>query len=252
MDENRNFNITDFNLNLKQNNDNENSDNKKTSCTNNTNNEINNDNNDKHINIHNISNKNMDSTISPISDHIISLNIQNNNNNKNLKIKNLYKIPPKKIKEMKPEFEKFKLQKSLFIKNSKIISENKDISLINKLNLESEPFVPKKKLFPENNEAESCFNYLFNCYKGAAIQAENYFKNANKKLKNADKRKKKKNKEFVEREGDWSCYRCKNLNFKFRNKCNKCGLNKDESEKKFVEIGEQLLKLADLTIYEKK
>ena len=94
MDENRNFNITDFNLNLKQNNDNENSDNKKTSCTNNTNNEINNDNNDKHINIHNISNKNMDSTISPISDHIISLNIQNNNNNKNLKIKNLYKIPP--------------------------------------------------------------------------------------------------------------------------------------------------------------
>ena len=160
--------------------------------------------------------------------------------------------PPKKIKEMKPEFEKFKLPKSLFIKNSKIISENKDISLINKLNLESEPFVPKKKLFPENSEADLCFNYLLNCYKDAATQAENYFKKANKNNKNIDRRKKKKNKEFVEREGDWSCYRCKNLNFRFRNKCNKCGFTKEESEKKFYEVGEQLSKLADLSIYEKK
>ena len=159
---------------------------------------------------------------------------------------------PEKIKEINPDLEKFKLPKSLFTKTIKKISENKEITLTNKLNLESEPFVPKKKLFPENNEAESCFNYLFNCYKGAAIQAENYFKNANKKLKNADKRKKKKNKEFVEREGDWCCYRCKNLNFSFRNKCNKCEFTKEESEKKFFEVGEQLSKLADLSIYDKK
>ena len=149
-----------------------------------------------------------------------------------------------KTKKIKPELQKFQLPKSLFN-----VKKNNQESISKQLNLKSEPFVPKKKLFPENSEADLCFNYLLNCYKDAATQAENYFKKANK---NIDKRKKKKNKEFVEREGDWSCYRCKNLNFKFRNKCNKCGLNKDESEKKFVEIGEQLLKLADLTIYEKK
>ena len=40
----------------------------------------------------------------------------------------------------------------------------------------------------------------------------------------------------------------KNINFSFRNKCNKCLLSKDESEKKFVEVGEALLKLADVSI----
>ena len=155
-------------------------------------------------------------------------------------------------KEINPELEKFILPKSLFTKTTKIIPEKNDTSLTYKLNLESEPFVPKKKLFPENSEAELCFNYLFDCYKGAAVQAENYFKNADKKIKNVDKKKKKKHKEFVEREGDWSCYRCKNLNFGFRTKCNKCGFTKEESEKKFIEVGEQLSKLADLSVYEKK
>ena len=66
-----------------------------------------------------------------------------------------------------------------------------------------------------------------------------------------EKKKKKKKKEFVEREGDWPCYRCKNLNFAFRDKCNKCQMTRDESEKKFYEVGEELLKLADLSIYNK-
>ena len=33
---------------------------------------------------------------------------------------------------------------------------------------------------------------------------------------------------FVERIGDWICKKCRNLNFAFRNKCNRCGLPKSE------------------------
>lgn len=34
-----------------------------------------------------------------------------------------------------------------------------------------------------------------------------------------------------ERAGDWNCLKCKNLNFSFRNKCNRCEYSKEENEK---------------------
>ena len=36
---------------------------------------------------------------------------------------------------------------------------------------------------------------------------------------------------FEKREGDWICSKCKNLNFSFRVKCNRCSITKEESEK---------------------
>lgn len=42
-----------------------------------------------------------------------------------------------------------------------------------------------------------------------------------------------KKKEFKEREGDWACYLCKNLNFKFRKTCNRCKMKKETSRKIF-------------------
>ena len=41
----------------------------------------------------------------------------------------------------------------------------------------------------------------------------------------------KKHKPFMERPGDWVCAKCKNLNFAFRLTCNRCHLQKTESEK---------------------
>ena len=43
--------------------------------------------------------------------------------------------------------------------------------------------------------------------------------------------KEKKGKHFIERNGDWICSSCKNLNFAFRIICNRCHLLKDDSEK---------------------
>jgi hypothetical protein len=34
---------------------------------------------------------------------------------------------------------------------------------------------------------------------------------------------------FKERSGDWICQNCRNLNFAFRNECNRCKLPKKES-----------------------
>ena len=45
---------------------------------------------------------------------------------------------------------------------------------------------------------------------------------------------KRKTKVFTEREGDWVCHNCKNLNFAFRIECNRCHLPKGSTEKKEV------------------
>jgi hypothetical protein len=36
---------------------------------------------------------------------------------------------------------------------------------------------------------------------------------------------------FMEREGDWMCVNCNNLNFSFRISCNRCHISKQNSEK---------------------
>lgn len=48
---------------------------------------------------------------------------------------------------------------------------------------------------------------------------------------NLNFRKKKHNKDFKVRFGDWICPKCENLNFSFRKKCNRCGLSKEKTEK---------------------
>lgn len=61
----------------------------------------------------------------------------------------------------------------------------------------------------------------------------------NKETKN--KKYKKVKKSFVERDGDWTCFYCKNLNFSFRKKCNRCSALKDNSEKEHDKYMENVL-----------
>jgi hypothetical protein len=44
---------------------------------------------------------------------------------------------------------------------------------------------------------------------------------------------------FKIREGDWNCFNCNNLNFSFRTKCNRCGMTKIISMKKFNKLNNQ-------------
>ena len=67
---------------------------------------------------------------------------------------------------------------------------------------------------------------------------ESYHNNSNKRNSffstensNSNFRKKTKHKkQFKVRFGDWICPKCENLNFSFRNKCNRCGLSKEKTE----------------------
>ena len=160
-------------------------------------------------------------------------------------------------KEIRPDLQKYKLPKSLFDSSENKKSENTENksmknplpkpSLNKNLSLFVEPFTPKFKVYPYiicNNIHGFANNG--NKFGHLPLHFQNF------QRKKVDDKKKKKKQEFVEREGDWSCYRCKNINFSFRNKCNKCQLLKEESEKKFAEVGEALLKLADISIYDKK
>lgn len=172
------------------------------------------------------------------------------------KVKNEDKSPKKEIQS---ELQKFKLPKSLFCinKTEKNKKEKKEFQQCSKssfidlkLDLNSKPYEPKYNCFP----FVICYNASYFGYKEKnkfgqiPLNYPNYYQNQKKNME----KKKKKKVEFVEREGDWYCYRCKNINFSFRNKCNKCQLSKDESEKEFKQVGEALLKLADTSIYEKK
>ena len=160
-------------------------------------------------------------------------------------------------KQIHPDLLKYKLPKSLFCtaKNNKNEEEDKNSlknssqpSLIDeKLNIYSQPFIPKYNTYPIIICNNACFaNNFKNKFGQIPLQLYNY------QRINGDKKKNKKKQEFVEREGDWSCYRCKNINFSFREICNKCQFSKEESEKKFKEVGEALLKLADTSVYNNK
>ena len=40
-------------------------------------------------------------------------------------------------------------------------------------------------------------------------------------------------KPYVERAGDWVCFSCNNLNFSFRNICNRCKLTREKSDMQY-------------------
>ena len=123
-----------------------------------------------------------------------------------------------------------------------------------------------QELFPYINEK----NYLFECYldknekENKNINQQSTSTNTNtmqvsysfaKKLtfnqndnKNLNvnsyckaKNKKRNNKMFLERQGDWECKSCKNFNFSFRKICNKCGYDKEKTDKQYETIATNVL-----------
>ena len=71
---------------------------------------------------------------------------------------------------------------------------------------------------PKSNE----YIYDTKNFKGHNFSSENSNSIFKKKIKNT--------KHFKVRFGDWICPKCENLNFSFRNKCNRCGLSKEKPE----------------------
>ena len=57
---------------------------------------------------------------------------------------------------------------------------------------------------------------------------------------------------FKERDGDWTCYYCKNLNFTFRNICNRCHITKDISDKGHEKYFQDVLNQINVNEEERK
>jgi hypothetical protein len=123
-----------------------------------------------------------------------------------------------------------------------------DFSILNET--KQKDFFKSSKSYINKKDSNCTFNYSFNfflnknenCKKNLCIKKEI---TSNKNLDNQSiKKKKKKNKKiFEEREGDWNCYFCKNLNFSFRKKCNKCGVIKNFSESLHDKCMENILSI---------
>lgn len=97
-----------------------------------------------------------------------------------------------------------------------------------------------------NSESYSQINDLINSnksfykqqnkavYHGAINQKQNIYSPNNNFPKGASNIKifeKRKNRRFTEREGDWICLKCKNLNFSFRTVCNRCAMPRASFDK---------------------
>lgn len=68
------------------------------------------------------------------------------------------------------------------------------------------------------------------------------FNGENKKILEKYPKKMKKKTNF-EREGDWECIKCRNINFSFRKFCNKCKIKRSIAEKSHYEIAGNLLEI---------
>ena len=121
------------------------------------------------------------------------------------------------------------LPKSLF---DNIKTKKKEVSDdLDEKKLNAKPFIPSKY----KNQSSLMNGNPANFFGAQNKNAKNLF-GYELKLKN-------KKKKFVEREGDWRCAKCKNINFSFREKCNKCQISKQESENFCVTLKKNLFKL---------
>lgn len=126
----------------------------------------------------------------------------------------------KNNEKIKPELQKFILPKSLF--NNTKFKKKDDNDQLDEKKLKVKPFIPTKYRI-DNASMINCPAENFNLENKKSNKFDNYIEY---ELKLKCKRKK-----FVERKGDWRCSKCKNINFSFRDKCNKCKITKEESQK---------------------
>ncbi len=158
---------------------------------------------------------------SPLKDYSINLNIENYSNNL---INNLY---GKKLN---------------FFTKEKQNENNLQITNSYKNN-----FINNSNKFIRNSQLNNNMGNQFGNNKRKDINNDFILQkkiNYNNKKGNIKKNKNKK-KEFIERIGDWCCYKCKNLNFSFRDYCNRCELSKEISEEMYKTMEEKLIKFIE-------
>ena len=111
---------------------------------------------------------------------------------------------------------------------------NNNSHFVLNLNNNTPVFIPKqlrnKDYKQKGNIIMNDKNIKYNNNNIDKTNTKNKFDNGKKNAQNSKKEGKVK-KPFEVRVGDWTCSKCNNLNFSFRNKCNRCGIPKEYSDK---------------------
>ena len=169
-------------------------------------------------------------------------------------IESLEKISPEiSRKETKKDIPTFQLNETENIDENNIEKENEEeekqnnnINNFNSLNFNQINFLNNLNQFNNNlffnnlqidNNGIIKNNLLMNKIENNTNNSININNSNNNNINNNSNNNNKKN--FQIREGDWNCFNCNNLNFSFRIKCNRCGMLKINSMKKFNKLNIQ-------------
>ena len=170
--------------------------------------------------------------------------------------------------------------KNPFFQN-KTINNNEELTTtlnkINIFNINSETYYFNRRMKSRFFNNEKCIETSKNNFESFSTNSDSNSNKSDSEIKNISKDKnndvmylKQKNKKinkrqsykkgnkgkflkgFKERDGDWTCFYCKNLNFTFRNICNRCHITKDISDKGHEKYFQDVLNQINVNEEERK
>jgi len=121
--------------------------------------------------------------------------------------------------------------------------KNEENNCFTNLNFKNNNFIRKINFSEKENSNSNLVNNAVNVTKKFNEMCLNREDMQNFVLKNSNVKKnkiKKRKINFLERDGDWKCFKCKNINFAFRKTCNRCNFMKEESIKKSENVQKNL------------
>ena len=121
--------------------------------------------------------------------------------------------------------------------------KNEENNCFTYLNFKNKNFIRKINFSEKENSNSNLVNNAVNVTKKFNEMCLNREDMQNFVLKNSNVKKnkiKKRKINFLERDGDWKCFKCKNINFAFRKTCNRCNFLKEESIKKSENVQKNL------------
>ena len=165
--------------------------------------------------------------------------------------------------------------------NNKTINNNEELTptlnRINIFNINSETYYFNRRMKSRFFNNEKTIETLKNNFESFSTNSDSNSNKSDSEIKNNSKDKnndvmylKQKNKKinkiqyykkgnkgkflkgFKERDGDWTCYYCKNLNFTFRNICNRCHITKEISDKGHEKYFQDVLNQINVNEEERK